>query len=578
MKDRLEPTSLWASLFSFYPGMMAENQDDPFSCSICLESFTEPKLLSCYHTFCLECIRTYIQRNSHAGQFSCPLCRTRNHVPAGGADGLQCNFYITGTRDEKGRKCSKHPRELIRFHCQICNRFICRDCKLTDHEGHKSRDICDILREDKHALLITASIIKADLSTLEDINQKEILAYSKLVSSSKTVKWSCLEQVQQMIRKCEKEVNDYVAEKSREMAFRPINIAIRHKLLQNIADVLNLDDIVAFRSRLSTISESIAKLENPKPLNHAIAELRLSEPLPSTTLRVVKKATMDVSLVTIHRHNLVPLQSVFKHGICYICPSENRALLVDVEGNVVLVSMDGTIIKSYNTKCVKEIRDGVAYSASVRTLFLNSRTIIYALSMDGSITPFPYLGESRERRIAICKGCDSREYMELEEDEETFVVLHSISGVYPVISTICTRSGRVLFRIPIDARVDARNGQIAKFESVYCSGVDDRVYMMDGNGIVINTYTPPKHKSLTSCMHVSSICFDNRGNAYITDTNNHAVHVLDPNGFFVKLLLTKEDGIRKPMSVEVDESDRLWLAHSDNNILVGQLQYQHDKP
>ncbi len=34
-----------------------EQFDDQLTCGVCLDQYTVPKMLPCYHTFCLECIQ-----------------------------------------------------------------------------------------------------------------------------------------------------------------------------------------------------------------------------------------------------------------------------------------------------------------------------------------------------------------------------------------------------------------------------------------------------------------------------------------------------------------------------------------
>ena len=40
--------------------------------------------------------------------------------------------------------CGEHPEEKLRFVCVPCDIPICRDCKLTEHEGHRSIDIAKV--------------------------------------------------------------------------------------------------------------------------------------------------------------------------------------------------------------------------------------------------------------------------------------------------------------------------------------------------------------------------------------------------------------------------------------------------
>lgn len=47
------------------------NSRNPFICIICNNSFQNPCLLACYHTFCAACLRGRIAKD---GKLVCPLC------------------------------------------------------------------------------------------------------------------------------------------------------------------------------------------------------------------------------------------------------------------------------------------------------------------------------------------------------------------------------------------------------------------------------------------------------------------------------------------------------------------------
>lgn len=58
----------------------------PFNCSICLEPIRKPKCLPCSHTFCEQCLQSYITRASIGKEearfeFSCPVCRRMTGCP-----------------------------------------------------------------------------------------------------------------------------------------------------------------------------------------------------------------------------------------------------------------------------------------------------------------------------------------------------------------------------------------------------------------------------------------------------------------------------------------------------------------
>lgn len=58
------------------PGMESglEFPKNPLLCPICHDYFTEPCILSCYHTFCARCLRGREQDR----RLICPFCRYDN--------------------------------------------------------------------------------------------------------------------------------------------------------------------------------------------------------------------------------------------------------------------------------------------------------------------------------------------------------------------------------------------------------------------------------------------------------------------------------------------------------------------
>ncbi|XP_050416109.1 RING finger protein nhl-1 [Patella vulgata] len=76
-------------------------EEDFLSCLICFGKFNHPKTLPCLHTFCLECLRSYIKTTTHyqnGTSFKCPTCRDLAAVPhpqsPDWASQFKTNFYV----------------------------------------------------------------------------------------------------------------------------------------------------------------------------------------------------------------------------------------------------------------------------------------------------------------------------------------------------------------------------------------------------------------------------------------------------------------------------------------------------
>lgn len=72
---------------------------DEYECKICYNYFDldrhSPKLLSCSHTFCLECLETLHFREGRGWRIACPVCRHRTPVPDYRVRNLSDNTALT---------------------------------------------------------------------------------------------------------------------------------------------------------------------------------------------------------------------------------------------------------------------------------------------------------------------------------------------------------------------------------------------------------------------------------------------------------------------------------------------------
>ena len=115
---------------------------EQLKCSICHESFTDPKLLQCFHVFCKNCLESTVLQDEHGLSLCCPNCRRSTLLPEKGVSDLQPAFHIhhmleiqdalqkvkQGQEGQKTlcEKCKKKS-EANGF-CRDCGKFVCKAC------------------------------------------------------------------------------------------------------------------------------------------------------------------------------------------------------------------------------------------------------------------------------------------------------------------------------------------------------------------------------------------------------------------------------------------------------------------
>ena len=75
--------------------LSSEHVQRLLQCAVCLETFNQPKLLPCMHTFCLSpCLEGLVEVRTRS--LRCPECRADHFVPRGGPSSFPNNLTIIG--------------------------------------------------------------------------------------------------------------------------------------------------------------------------------------------------------------------------------------------------------------------------------------------------------------------------------------------------------------------------------------------------------------------------------------------------------------------------------------------------
>ena len=174
---------------------------DQLDCSVCLDTYTDPKLLQCLHVFCRKCLVKLVVRDQQ-GQLilTCPICRQDTPVPANGTAGLQPAFHTNHLLEiaEELKKatadipasaegaervstsltpalnrikvcCPEHNGREVELYCETCEEALCWKCiaKGGKHHSHEYEELDKAFEKYKGKMTASLEPIEQQLTTVK---------------------------------------------------------------------------------------------------------------------------------------------------------------------------------------------------------------------------------------------------------------------------------------------------------------------------------------------------------------------------------------------------------------------------
>ena len=142
---------------------LLNNLHEEVSCSVCMNTFTDPKTLPCLHVFCLHCLYGILQTSGRHDIIVCPECRKEIKFPiSGNLEDLPTNFHINSLLDvlaikeysANGVKCGNcHVKSSKSFYCFQCCILLCEKCIIAhsiiiSNEEHRVLALKDFKEQD----------------------------------------------------------------------------------------------------------------------------------------------------------------------------------------------------------------------------------------------------------------------------------------------------------------------------------------------------------------------------------------------------------------------------------------------
>ena len=262
---------------------LVENLKKQVTCSICLDTYTDPKILSCFHTFCCKCLEKHARKTHRQGKFRCPECQAEIDLPEGNRfDRLPTSFIhnsLLGLLETEDREvllkppfCSQHKKERLRYFCSSCEACICPVCFAEDHRGHDFDVIEKAVQEDKKYIMLNVDTIKEKANLFrEEIrkSQKTSEDVEMIIAIAKQQVSEAAQHVITKTRQQEKQLLESL-EMTRKKRIERINSA-KHEL-ESLVKQMN--QAVQFAENLVQRSSALDIIQTMTALKQKFEELR----------------------------------------------------------------------------------------------------------------------------------------------------------------------------------------------------------------------------------------------------------------------------------------------------------------
>ncbi|XP_062619771.1 uncharacterized protein LOC134281296 [Saccostrea cucullata] len=482
--------------------------------------------------------------------------------------------YPLGSPQEHIVMCESHdlPIDVI---CEDCEEFICGKCAKTDHRDHEWETLSTAATQRRRNLLKFLRTIKEeDLSGIEEKNEK----VTKQIAEN-------IALCDYEIKKLQKHVDEIMARLTEIKKFHKKtlrdNLVKKNEQLNHEKSELDkkkrgIVDTVEFMEENNSTMSDYSLIDNHRELTKMLSELKVHMNEFEHSMRFTRGEIKDdllesmigkiidldnISLTQInsfqYEDKIIFLLEAFSEEKCYISEIESEYTgKINKEG-----AKEQKFSISPNDMCVTDNSDVyftdesnmsincLSPSGSVSTVISTDPLLPVGIcqSVDGGLLVtltdgHSYL-ESNSRRLVrhITVTGDVIHEFEYQEDGHTRLF------TWPCIVTQNSNSDICVVNITGDTTCE--------------------LVILSPSGRMKSVY---RGQNVTEDFKLSDVVCDSLCNILVTDYNNKQIHLLSPDGEFLKFLLTDNE-VNSPFSVSLYKSI-LWVGYGEG--LVSVFQYR----
>ena len=599
------------------------NLHEEVSCSVCSDLFTDPKQLSCLHSFCLKCLKGWYETCGGGDTIKCPKCQTLSRVPASGdLKDLPTSFYLNGLIDVLAIKecnktqvkcgnCDKKNSEVS--YCFQCCTFYCDQCAAAH----------DILRRNRgHRVLAIKEFQDKDLEDVlkrpvfcsrQDHREEELKYYCKECETALCQTCVTLDHGGHVLKLIKEEAESQKLEIKSVIERQKHNLELKMNVLTKLdkdsVDMIQQNEIVkrdAKRFADGLIKSIQAKLKNiitmaenktkksleslkakRREIQHQInvmkssleeAEKRLKR---STTFDVVNlKKSLQAMFQKVDQTKPIVHDSGSLQAFVFV---KNQKMLDIVEGEEIGILKEGYRTKARETLAEGEgLKEGtVGRKAQFNLITRNAERKQWYDERDRvTVKIKDEKGQNNVTEVQINDNKDGMYNISYyPRVQGTLKLLIKVNGKYiagspfnvivkpfhfnPVLFWGQQGSGDGMFTYPVGVAVNDED------EIVVADQGNHRVQVFDSNGAFLRSFGR-KGENDGEFKYPFGIAIDTDRKIFVADTNNHRIQILSWEGRHLDSFGGQgslDSQLHHPWGLSLDSTGNLIVADAGHKLI-----------
>ena len=568
---------------------MASDLMNPVQCNICEKAAAKFNCNTCGDVLCATCKAYHLKSKA-----------TGDHKVVPYAEKLNPKYIAQ-------LFCSTHRNHAPKFWCETCGVPICDACITKEHKGHQCTNISTVLTEKRDEMVDEMKMLRdntigewkevlkqAQTTTAEYLTniskiEKELMARAKdmhrevdaiLLSTQQTLQQmkesglgklkeqekyigTRLQKLQDDVQRYEDQLRDadphvllqfelgigQSEDETKPPALKATSVPVFTKGQNDTNAMKNMFGQLSTQIIQQSGEKSKKSPSDPDPPDLHPAAALASGQMKSTSSQFSNDAIQKFLIHSPSVHYKfsvglpIPYTGCVNQGQAWINTGHKTIKLVDRQGSV-----SNTIKTNFDVTGMTVTADGQL----LMTDYFNK--CIKSVSMEKEIS---ILFNTSGKPRGVC--CLHNDDIMVTFRDDCKVVVYSRNG------DIRQKMDHIKFRHPMSVAVNMVNQDIYvcdhKTGSVYSTG---KLVTVGADGKLRYEYTGQGGKEFAPV----DVCTDQMGHILITDFYNHRVHILDQGGRFIQYVLTSQQGLHKPTTIDVDREGYVWVGEYNNCVKV----------